>query len=72
MKNNFVFLFRKEGSETRSHHRRHHRRSSSVIYVFLLVLYIGRETLITMLNFYDVALKTYGKKCKLHILNVCS
>lgn len=41
MKNNFVFLFRKEGSETRSHHRRHHRRSSSVN-LCLLICFIHR------------------------------
>lgn len=71
MKNNFVFFFRKEGFETRSYYRRYYRRFFSVIYVFLLVLYIGREILIIMLNFYDVVLKNYEKKCKLYILNVC-
>lgn len=71
MKSIFVFFFRKEGFETRSYYRRYYRRFFSVICVFLLVLYIGREILIIMLNFYDVVLKNYEKKCKFYILNVC-
>lgn len=39
IKINMFFLFRKEGSETRSHHRRSHRRSSSVIWVFFLICF---------------------------------
>lgn len=61
MKNNFVFFFRKEGFETRSYYRRYYRRFFSVIYVFLFVLYIGREILINMLNFYYVVLKIMKK-----------
>lgn len=78
IKINMFFLFRKEGSETRSHHRRSHRRSSSVIWVFFLIclfFYRGWEILINILISCDEALiKKLQKNLKstLYILNVYS
>lgn len=74
IKINMFFLFRKEGSETRSHHRRSHRRSSSVIWVFFLIcffFYRGWEILINILISCDEALKITNKSKKYTVYSEC-
>lgn len=76
IKINMFFLFRKEGSETRSHHRRSHRRSSSVIWVFYLICFFLQRVRDTdkYTDFLWWSSKKLQKNLKstLYILNVYS
>lgn len=76
IKINMFFLFRKEGSETRSHHRRSHRRSSSVIWVFFLICFFLQRVRDTdkYTDFLWWSSKKLQKNLKstLYILNVYS